>query len=170
MAASLIPEETRARVGELLSDPVTVTIDRRESQRYALAVGDENPIYFDEDGNPLQGYLTMGEVFEGLHLSAELVVLSACETVLGEQVHGEGLVGLTRGMLYAGAARVMASLWAVQDDSTAELMVRFYDALHREKMRPAAALRAAQLAMARSEKLHWRSPYHWAGFQIQGIF
>jgi CHAT domain-containing protein len=81
-------------------------------------------------------------------------------------VRGEGLVGLTRGFLYAGAASVAASLWKVDDAATSELMSRFYTAMFRGGRRPAAALRDAQLSMSRVPR--WRDPYYWAGFQIQG--
>jgi CHAT domain-containing protein len=76
------------------------------------------------------------------------------------------LIGLTRGFLYAGAPRVVASLWRVEDLATAALMTRFYHALWIEKLRPAAALRAAQLSLRRERR--WRDPYFWAGFVLQG--
>jgi len=94
------------------------------------------------------------------------VVLSACRTALGPDVRGEGLVGLTRGFWYAGAPRVVASLWDVRDQATAELMRRFYRGLLKDGLRPAAALRAAQVSMRRQER--WASPYYWAGFVLQG--
>ncbi len=93
-------------------------------------------------------------------------MLSACETGLGKEVRGEGLVGLTRGFMYAGASRVVASLWSVDDVATAELMSRFYQAMEQQGMRPAAALRQAQVAMLKQER--WSNPYYWAGFVIQG--
>jgi len=101
-----------------------------------------------------------------LNLPAELVVLSACETGLGKSIQGEGLVGLTRGFMYAGATRVVASLWKIDDLATAELMAEFYKAMERDGMRPAAALRAAQIHMWKQQR--WRSPYYWAAFQIHG--
>ena len=94
------------------------------------------------------------------------MVLSACQTALGKEVRGEGLIGLTRGFMYAGAARVVASLWNVNDAATAELMKRFYQAMLLEKQAPAAALRAAQLALARDAR--WSAPYYWSGFVLQG--
>jgi CHAT domain-containing protein len=99
-------------------------------------------------------------------LGAELVVLSACRTALGRQIRGEGLVGLTRGFMYAGAQQVLASLWKVDDLATAELMQRFYRGLLKRGLRPAAALRAAQLELASSPR--WSAPYYWAGFVLQG--
>jgi CHAT domain-containing protein len=121
----------------------------------------------DERGQPQEnGLLRLGEIYN-LKLPAELVVLSACQTALGKDVKGEGLVGLTRGFMYAGAARVMASLWAVEDRATGELMKRFYEGMLGErKLRPADALRQAQIAMWR--KAEWRSPYYWGAFTIQG--
>jgi CHAT domain-containing protein/tetratricopeptide (TPR) repeat protein len=119
----------------------------------------------DEDGRPQEGFLGLDDIYN-LELNAELVVLSGCETALGKEIRGEGLVGLTRGFLYAGAARVVASLWRVQDRATAELMARFYGALLRQGLRPAAALRQAQLAIARERR--WRDPYYWAPFVLQG--
>ena len=101
-----------------------------------------------------------------LTLPADLVVLSACETGLGKQIAGEGLVGLTRGFMYAGASRVVASLWKVDDVATAELMGRFYRGMLKEGLRPAAALRQAQMEMQAQKR--WADPYYWAAFTIQG--
>jgi CHAT domain-containing protein len=86
---------------------------------------------------------------------------------LGKEVSGEGLVGLTRGFMYAGAKRVMAGLWPVSDAATAELMRRFYkEMLGAKHLTPAAALRAAQVSMWREPR--WRSPFYWAPFVLQG--
>jgi CHAT domain-containing protein len=86
---------------------------------------------------------------------------------LGKEIKGEGLIGLTRGFMYAGAARVVASLWKVDDEATAELMKRFYQKmLGPEKLRPAAALREAQVSMWKEKR--WQSPYYWAAFALQG--
>ena len=101
-----------------------------------------------------------------LELRADLVVLSACQTALGSEFKGEGLVALTRGFLAAGAPRVVASLWSVDDRATAELMGRFYRGLIAGKLAPGAALRRAQLELAGSPR--WKSPYYWAGFALQG--
>jgi CHAT domain-containing protein/tetratricopeptide (TPR) repeat protein len=119
----------------------------------------------DEKGRPQDGFLRMHEIFN-LRLPAELVVLSACQTGLGKKLEGEGLVGLTRGFMYAGAARVVASLWEVNDVATAELMKRFYRHMLQDGMRPAAALRAAQIEMWK--KPQWQSPFYWGGFILQG--
>jgi CHAT domain-containing protein len=119
----------------------------------------------DEQGRPQDGFLRMHEIFN-LRLPAELVVLSACQTGLGKEIKGEGLVGLTRGFMYAGAARVVASLWEVNDAATAELMKRFYRGMLRDGMRPAAALRAAQIEMWKRPQ--WQSPFYWGAFALQG--
>jgi tetratricopeptide (TPR) repeat protein len=120
----------------------------------------------DRQGKPQDGFLQLHDVYN-LDLPAELVVLSACQTGLGKAVWGEGLVGLTRGFMYAGARRVVASLWDVRDLATAELMKRFYGAMLGEKrMSPAEALRAAQVEMWKQKR--WRSPYYWGGIAMYG--
>src|SRR5262249_48125453 len=118
----------------------------------------------NEKGEPRNGFLSLPEVFN-LNLAADLVVLSACQTGLGKDIRGEGVVGLTRGFMYAGAPRIVASLWVVRDKDALELMVRFYSAILREKLRPAAALRNAQVSMWREGR--W-SANRWAGFVFQG--
>jgi CHAT domain-containing protein len=120
----------------------------------------------DEQGQPQDGFLRLHDIYN-LKLPVELVVLSACQTALGKDIKGEGLVGLTRGFMYAGAPRVVASLWKVDDKATAELMKLFYQGmLGKEKLRPAEALRAAQVAMWKQKR--WQSPYYWAAFVMQG--
>ncbi len=119
----------------------------------------------DREGRPRDGFLLAHEIY-GLSLPVDLVVLSACETALGEEIRGEGLVGLTQGFFSAGAASVLVSLWAVNDQATAELMADFYRRHLREGLRPAAALRQAQLAISRQKKR--QAPYYWAGFVLQG--
>src|SRR5262249_41842045 len=100
----------------------------------------------DKNGKPQDGFLNLQDIYN-LKLPVELVVLSGCQTGLGEQNNGEGLIGLARGFMYAGASRVVASLWSVSDIATATLMARFYRAMEQDRMRPAAALRAAQIQM-----------------------
>ena len=119
----------------------------------------------DEHGAPQDGFLRLNDVYN-LNLPAELVVLSACNTGLGKEVRGEGLVGLTRGFMYAGSARVAASMWRVDDAATAELMRLFYTGMLKDGRPPAAALRAAQIEMFRQKR--WQSPYYWAAFVLQG--
>ena len=119
----------------------------------------------DETGQPQNGYLRLYDLYN-LKLSADLVVLSACQTALGKEIRGEGLVGLTRGFMYAGAPRVVASLWQIDDRASAELMKRFYEAMLGQKLRPAAALRAAQVSMSKDPR--WNQPHYWAAFTLQG--
>ena len=119
----------------------------------------------DESGRPQNGYLRLYDIYN-LKLDAGLVVLSACQTALGKDIKGEGLIGLTRGFMYAGAPRVVASLWQVDDRATADLMERFYEAMLRQGSRPAAALRSAQLSALKDKR--WQSPYYWAAFTLQG--
>ncbi len=119
----------------------------------------------DQKGQPQNGFLRLHEVYN-LKLPAELVVLSACQTGLGKEVRGEGLVGLTRGFMYAGAARIVASLWKVDDAATADMMKRFYRGIFVKRLRAAAALREAQIEMWKEER--WQSPYYWAAFVLQG--
>ncbi len=119
----------------------------------------------NEQGQAVDGFLRLNEIYN-LNLSADLVVLSACQTALGKEVRGEGLVGLTRGFMYAGSPRVVASLWKVDDVATAELMKLFYQKMLQEKMRPAAALRAAKVEMRQQKR--WSAPFYWAAFELQG--
>jgi len=119
----------------------------------------------DAKGTPINGFLRLNEIFN-LNLPAELVVLSACETGLGQEIKGEGLVGLTRGFMYAGTPRVLVSLWQVADQATAELMTRFYKLILEKKLPPAQALREAQLQM--QNETEWKSPYYWSAFVLQG--
>jgi CHAT domain-containing protein len=119
----------------------------------------------DKNGNAQDGLLTLQDIYN-LNLPADLVVLSACETGLGKEISGEGLIGLTRGFMYAGASRVVASLWNVSDIATAHLMAEFYRSMEKDGLPPAAALRAAQVKMLQQKR--WASPYYWAAFQLQG--
>ena len=119
----------------------------------------------DENGADTNGFLRLNDIFN-LNLPAELVVLSACETGLGKDVKGEGLVGLTRGFMYAGAKSVTVSLWNVSDTATSILMTKYYQQMLDKGVNPVAALRAAQLEMMKTEQ--WNAPYYWAAFLVQG--
>lgn len=119
----------------------------------------------DRQGRPTPGFLRADAIFN-LKVDADLVVLSACETALGRVLRGEGVTGMTRAWMYAGAPRVVASLWRVDDAATAALMRHFYEGLIRDRRPAAAALAAARRAVARVPG--WRDPYYWAGFVLQG--
>jgi CHAT domain-containing protein/tetratricopeptide (TPR) repeat protein len=132
----------------------------------------QNP---EESGVVLSGVNREGELQMGLlsprfvfnlQLPAELIVLSGCRTGLGKQVKGEGLVGLTSSFMYAGAERVVVSLWSVEDRATSELMTRFYQGIFKEQLPVAKALRKAQLSMLQDPQ--WQLPYYWAAFTLQG--
>ncbi len=119
----------------------------------------------NEKGEPRDGFLRMTDVYN-LRLPAELVVLSACQTGLGKTLSGEGLVGMSRGFFYAGARRLVVSLWSVNDEATADLMTDFYRAMLKENLAPASALRRAQREMIKSKR--FSAPYYWAAFNLQG--
>jgi CHAT domain-containing protein len=120
---------------------------------------------FNEQGIAENGYLRLQNIFN-LKLDADLVVLSACQTGIGKEIQGEGLVGLTRGFMYAGTPRVVVSLWSVDDEATSILMSNFYTGILKQGLTPAAALRQAQQTMMRDPK--YQSPYYWAAFTLQG--
>ncbi|MEO1376254.1 MAG: CHAT domain-containing protein, partial [Cyanobacteria bacterium J06635_10] len=120
---------------------------------------------FSKDGEQIPGYLRLADLFEQDY-PAELIVLSACETGLGKNVSGEGIVGLTRGLMYAGAARVALSLWQVDDKGTSVLMQEFYKQMLQGNKTPSQALRAAQRKLWANPD--WRNPHYWAAFTFQG--
>jgi CHAT domain-containing protein/tetratricopeptide (TPR) repeat protein len=117
----------------------------------------------DAKGKPRDGFLRLHDIFN-LQLNADLVVLSACQTGLGEDIRGEGLVGLTRGFMYAGTKRVVTSLWNVDDAKTAQLMTSFFQKTLKEQQTPSAALRSAQLQLWQTNP----DPRYWAAFTLQG--
>jgi CHAT domain-containing protein/tetratricopeptide (TPR) repeat protein len=119
----------------------------------------------DRRGRPRDGFLRVHEIYD-LDLPADLVVLSACRTAVGQEVRGEGLMGLTQAFFQAGAARLVVSRWNASDRGTEVLMERFYRGMFQEGLRPSQALRQAQLSMLRERD--WQSPYYWAVFSLQG--
>jgi CHAT domain-containing protein len=121
----------------------------------------------DKNGGQRDGLMALHDIYN-LDLSAELTVLSACQTALGKDIKGEGLVGLTHSFMSAGSKSVVASLWKVDDRATAALMSDFYDFMFRKGMPPVAALRAAKLKMMQDKR--WQAPYFWAGFVFQGDY
>ncbi|MBD2296744.1 CHAT domain-containing protein [Anabaena sphaerica FACHB-251] len=120
---------------------------------------------FDQQGKPENGFLRLHDIFN-LKLSADLVVLSACQTGLGKEIAGEGLIGLTRGFMYAGSSRVVMSLWNVSDQGTSVLMGKFYQKMLQGGLKPATALREAQIEMLNDKR--FSKPDYWAAFTIQG--
>lgn len=120
---------------------------------------------FDHDGKSIDGFMRLKQIYD-MDLSSDLVVLSACQTALGKDVRGEGLIGLTRGFMFAGAPRVVASLWKVDDSATAKFMKRFYRGLVKDKLTAAASLKKAQNELKAIPRFQY--PYYWAGFTLQG--
>jgi CHAT domain-containing protein/tetratricopeptide (TPR) repeat protein len=174
---ALVPENQRFSAFDFTANRTTATLPDLSQYRFIhLAThGLLNTVHpelsgvvlslFDENGADTDGFLRLNDIFN-LNLPAELVVLSACETGLGKDVKGEGLVGLTRGFMYAGAKRVAVSLWSVNDTATASLMTKFYQQMLEKELNPVAALRAAQLEMLKTQA--WKAPYYWAAFVVQG--
>ena len=121
----------------------------------------------DAQGHQQNGLLQMHDIY-GLRLNADLVVLSACQTGLGKELSGEGVVGLTQGFLYAGSSSVVVSLWKVEDKATATLMSQFYQAMLKDGAAPSVALRRAKLMMYGQSSR--QSPYYWSAFIIQGEY
>jgi CHAT domain-containing protein len=174
---SFAPESERKQALDFAANKATATSDELGQYRFVHFathgfLDSVNPelsgivlSLVNEAGAPQSGFLRAHELYN-LKLPVEMVVLSACQTGLGKEIRGEGLVGLTRGFMYAGAARVVVSLWSVDDDATSELMGRFYKGILKDGLRPAAAIRNAQVEMWKQPK--WRAPYFWAAFVLQG--
>ena len=174
---ALVPGTGKMHVFDFAANRASVTSSALGAYRYVhLAthgfVDSQHPelsgivlSMYDERGAPQDGFLRAHEVFN-LKLPAELVTLSACQTGLGKEVRGEGLVSLARGFMYAGAPRVVVSLWSVSDEATAELMTRFYRGILVEQLRPAQALQRAQAAMLNDKR--YSAPFYWAAFTLQG--
>jgi CHAT domain-containing protein len=121
----------------------------------------------DKNGVDKNGMMSLYDIYS-MDLSAELTVLSACQTALGKDIKGEGLVGLSHSFISAGSKSVVASLWKVDDRATAALMADFYQSMLQQGMTPAAALRAARLKVMQDKR--WGNPYYWAGFVVQGEY
>lgn len=176
---SLLPEDTRAVATDFAANREMAL--SAELGRYRIVhiathsiVNSSHPelsgivlSMVNEQGQPEDGFLQLHDIYS-LKLDAELVVLSACNTGLGKDVRGEGLVGLTRGFMYAGSSSVVASLWKVDDSASAELMTHFYKAMFEDDLPPAAALRFAKETMWKQK--HWHSPYYWSAFVLQGEY
>jgi CHAT domain-containing protein len=111
------------------------------------------------------GYLMMREIFD-LKLNSDLVVLSACKSGLGQNIRGEGVINLARAFIYAGTQSVIVSLWNVADESTANMMKRFYQNMEQQRMKPTVALTETKREMIDSEK--YSHPYYWATFVLVG--
>ncbi|MBK9165819.1 MAG: CHAT domain-containing protein [Acidobacteria bacterium] len=120
---------------------------------------------FDKNGTKQNGFLTLNDIYN-LDLSSDLIVLSACQTALGKDIRGEGLIGMSRGFLYAGSKRIVASLWKVDDSATAEFMKRFYTNHLRKAMPASKALQQTKNEMKKIRR--YQSPYYWSAFTLLG--
>jgi CHAT domain-containing protein len=120
----------------------------------------------DRRGRKQDGYLRLGDIYK-LKLAADLIVLSSCDSALGKELESEGIIGLPRGFLYAGARSVIASLWKVTDEATTKLMSALYTRIQRGQT-SGSALRGAQLEMLHDGR--WSKPYNWAAFVLQGDY
>jgi CHAT domain-containing protein len=156
-AMAMSPDLARYRIVHFATHSI---FDNEDPSRAGIVLS-----MFDRQGKAQDGFLRLHDIYR-LDLPAELVVLSACNTALGKPVKGEGLVGMVRGFMYAGAKRVVASVWNVEDEATGALMTRFYQEMLKENQSPAAALRRAQLAIRQHDK--WQAPFYWAAFVLQG--
>jgi len=136
------------------------TVDTEHPELSGIALSMVGP-----DGTQIDGYLRLFDIYD-MKLRADLVVLSGCQTAIGRDIKREGLISLTRGFMYAGAPRVVSSLWSVDDKATADLMQLFYKGMLVDGLSAAAALRAARVAMWRQQCC--RQPYYWAAFGLQG--
>jgi CHAT domain-containing protein len=119
----------------------------------------------DAKGDAEDGFLRMNDIYN-LRMRADLVVLSVCDSAVGKSVGAEGASNLARAFFHAGAHRVVASLWPVNDRASVAFMRAFYRALLEQELEPAAALQEAQRELRRTPR--WRAPYYWSGFVLQG--
>ena len=120
---------------------------------------------FDQEGNSQDGFLSLNDIYN-LDLSSDMIVLSACQTALGKEVRGEGMIGVSRGFLYAGSNRIVASLWKVDDSATAEFMKLFYRNHLQKGMSASASLRQAKIDLKKIAR--FRSPFYWSAFVLLG--
>ena len=137
-------------------------LNPKHPERSALVLSTVDP-----QGNERKGLIRLQDVYS-LRAPVDLVVLSACRTGLGKDIRGEGLVGLTRGFMYAGATTVVASLWKVDDEATSELMKTFYTEMLQNHKTPDEALQIAQNSIR--QRPGWSAPHYWAGFTLQGEY
>jgi CHAT domain-containing protein/tetratricopeptide (TPR) repeat protein len=170
--ASLVASDFAATREQLLSTDLTqyailhfathALLDSTRPENSGLLLSTVN-----RSGQARNGFVKLQDIY-GLRASVNLVVLSACQTAIGKDTRGEGLLGLTRGFMYAGATSVVASLWKVDDRASAELMKQFYANMLQKGMVPAEALREAQNSIRHTPR--WNSPYYWAAFTLQGDY
>ncbi len=120
---------------------------------------------YGEQGQPLNEFIRIQDIY-GMKLNADLVVLSACDTGIGKEIKGEGIMSLNTAFLQSGARSVLASLWKVEDGATQKLMKEFYAGISTEGLKPSESLRRAQIELAKDPR--YSSPFYWAAFTLQG--
>ena len=120
---------------------------------------------YDERGATSEGFIRAADIY-GMNLNADMIVLSSCNSGVGKEVRGEGMIGLNAAFLQAGSHSVVSSLWKVDDNATEILMREFYGAMADGSSTPAQALRKAQLSMMHD--VRYRSPFYWAAFTMHG--
>lgn len=178
LISSVVPEGQKEKLLDFAASRRSATSSLLSNYRFVHFathgfINDQNPelsgVVFstiDENGKEQDGFLRVGDIYN-LKLPSEMVVLSGCRTGIGKDIRGEGLVGMTRAFMYAGAKRVTVSLWDIHDEATSALMSHYYrEMFGNKKLTPAAALRQAQKAMIRDRK--WANPYFWSTFVLQG--
>lgn len=139
-------------------------INDEEPMRSYLAFQQKDPLQADEQND---NYLSIAELY-ALDLEANLVVLSACNTGVGQLHQSEGMMSLARGFAYGGANSIVMSMWSVGDQSTASLMTSFYKKLKKGK-RKDVALQEAKLAyLEQVDDPYFSHPYFWSGFVMMG--
>ncbi len=174
--AALSPERSFIRLDGEASRQLMMNTDLNQYRMVHIAshgvLNSQNPARsgmvlstVDPQGELQRGLLSAADAFN-LKLSSDLVVLSGCTTALGKEIQGEGLIGMTGGLMYSGSQQVAAGLWDVDDDGTALLMTQFYQGMLKQALSPAAALRSAQINLFKSQ--NWKAPYYWSAFTLQG--
>ena len=120
-----------------------------------------------ENGAVRPGFLLLKDIYR-MRLASNLVVLSSCQSAIGQQDVGEGPMSLSRGFLFAGSRSVLATLWTVDDEATAEFIGRFYQHLLKEELSPLKALAKTQFEFRHHPVGRFHNPYYWAGFELYG--
>lgn len=120
---------------------------------------------YNEQGQALNEFVRLQDIY-GMKLNADLVVLSACDTGVGKEIKGEGVMSLNTAFLQAGTQTVLASLWKVEDGAAQKLMREFYTGIADRRLTPSQSLRQAQIALANDPR--YASPFYWAAFTLQG--
>jgi len=167
---TLVYTERKATRANLHTEPV------RNSRILHIATHgyfrDENPdnvgfilSMIDENGHPDPGFITLTELFT-TRFNNELVVISGCDTALGRQLDGEGMMGLSKGFLSQGARHVISTLWPVEDKVSADFMGIFYRQL-KQHQSVSEALRASQLELRSNDR--YRKPFYWAPYVLHSV-